>query len=348
MCKIQMVKRSGLRVGFAAGFISLAVIFSNGAVAGEVPEAAVEKKPDPHSQVFAIVNGRAVPTQEYEAAFASLVRQKFYHGQVPEAELAAAREQVKVRLVQRIVLLEEATRRGLTPDAKQVDEALAGYDVRYANNPSWQENRERLLVGVKVQLEEQSLVGQLDEQVRKVADPSDAEVKDFYEAKPELFTEPEKLRLSVILLTVDPSSPATAWEGTREEAKGIHRRLEAGADFAEAARLHSGAYADAGGDMGYLHQGMLPEALQGVINEYELGKVNPPLETLEGVAIFKLDERVAPKKQTFEVVAQRARELLIRERKDQAWQVLVDKLVATADVKFFHGTAMEQSGSAAK
>lgn len=340
MRKILMVDCSGLRVGFAAGFLSLAVTLSQCVVAGEVPDA--EKKADPHSQIFATVNGRAVPTQEYETAFASLVRQKFYHGQVPEAELAAAREQVKVRLVQRIVLLEEAARRGLTPDARQVDEALAGYDIRYANSPSWQDNRARLLAGAKVQLEEQSLVGQLDEQVRKVADPSDAEVRGFFEAKPELFTEPEKLRLSVILLTVDPSSPATAWEGTREEAKGIYKRLEAGADFADAARLHSGAYADAGGDMGYLHQGMLPEVLQGVINNYELGKINPPLETLEGLALFKLDERIAPKKQEFEVVAQRARELLVRERQDQAWQGLVDKLVAAAEVKFFHGVTVEQ------
>ena len=340
MRKILMVDCSGLRVGFAAGFLSLAVTLSQCVVAGEVPDA--EKKADPHSQIFATVNGRAVPTQEYETAFASLVRQKFYHGQVPEAELAAAREQVKVRLVQRIVLLEEAARRGLTPDARQVDEALAGYDIRYANSPSWQDSRARLLAGDKVQLEEQSLVGQLDEQVRKVADPSDAEVRGFFEAKPELFTEPEKLRLSVILLTVDPSSPATAWEGTREEAKGIYKRLEAGADFADAARLHSGAYADAGGDMGYLHQGMLPEVLQGVINNYELGKINPPLETLEGLALFKLDERIAPKKQEFEVVAQRARELLVRERQDQAWQGLVDKLVAAAEVKFFHGVTVEQ------
>lgn len=348
MRKILMVDCSGLRVGFAAGFFSLAVILSHGAMAGEVSGADVEKKPDPHSQIFATVNGRAVPTQEYETAFASLVRQKFYHGQVPDAELAAAREQVKVRLVQRIVLLEEASRRGLKPDAKQVDEALAGYDIRYANSPSWQDNRERLLAGAKIQLEEQSLVGQLDELVRKVPDPSDAEVKEFFENKPELFTEPEKLRLSVILLTVDPSSPATAWEGTREEAKGIYKRLEAGADFADAARLHSGAYADAGGDMGYLHQGMLPEALQGVIDKYELGKVNPPIETLEGVAIFRLDERVAPKKQKFEVVAQRARELLVRDRQEQAWQELVNKLVAAADVKFFHGVALEQGGGEVK
>ncbi len=292
---------------------------------------------DSHSRTFAIVNGRSIPTQEYETAFASLVRQKFYHGQVPEAELAAAREEVKSRLVQRIVLLDEASRRGIAPDSGQVDKTIAGYEARYAGSAAWRENRERLLPGLRQQLEEQSLVSQLEGQVRALPEPGDEEVRAFFAARPELFTEPEKLRLSVILLTVDPSSPATAWEATRAEAQAIHQRLLAGADFAETVRLHSGAYVETGGDMGYLHRGMLPEQLHERIDKYELGKVNAPVETLQGMAIFRLDERVPAKKREFADVAARARDLLIRERQDAAWKGLVDRLVAAADVRFFHG-----------
>lgn len=350
MRTIPMIKRSGLRLGFLAGFMSLALVCPLAvATAGqseseEKAKAAVDAKaaPHAHSPIFAVVNGRAVPTSEYENAFGSLVRQKFYHGQVPESELAAAREEVKSRLVQRIVLLEEAGRRGITPDSKQIEETLAGYDSRYANNPSWRENREQLLSGIKEQLEEQSLVSQLENMVRQVPVPTDAEVRAFYDANPQLFTEPEKLRLSVILLTVDPSSPATAWEATRTEAQAIYKRLEGGADFVDAARMHSSVYADTGGDMGYLHGGMLPEAIHGLIDKYELGRVNPPVETLEGIAIFRLDDRVAAKKRDFADVAGRARDLLFRESQDQAYKGLINKLVAAADVKFLHGVSAEQ------
>lgn len=315
------------------------------ALVAQASPSAAESEPS-HSRVFAIVNGRSVPTQEYETAFASLVRQKFYHGQVPEKELAAAREEVKNRLVQRVVLLDEAAKRGIEADDEQIDKVIAGYETRYANSAAWRENRERLLPGLRQQLSEQSKVARLEAEVRAVPEPTAEEVAQFYKARPELFTEPEKLRLSVIMLAVDPSSPATAWDATREEAKAIHQRLLAGADFGETARLHSGSYADTSGDMGYLHRGMLPEVLQGQVDKYELGKINEPLETLQGVAIFRLDDRVPAVKREFADVAQRARDLLIRERQDQAWKALIDRLVAAADVKFFHGatTAKGEGG----
>lgn len=305
-------------------------------------QAEASNRKEAHDRVFAVINGRSIPTSDYEAAFTTLVRQRFYHGQIPEAELAGVREEIKSKLVQRIVLLEEAERRNLVADEKQIDETLAGYEKRYTNSPQWQQNREILLPELRRQLAEQSLIAQLDKQVRSVAEPADSEVRAFYDAKPELFTEPEKLRLSVILLAVDPSSPATAWQATREEARAIYGRLGNGADFDETARLHSSVYADKSGDMGYLHRGMLPENIQQKIDNFEVGKINEPLDTLEGVAIFRLAERVPAKKREFGDVAQRARELLIRDRQDVAWKSLIDRLVAKADVKFMHAASKEQ------
>lgn len=345
--------RSRISLCLLAAF--LAMPLGAAAQEGKVALAVTDPAPgapaagaEAHSQVFAIVNGRSIPTQEYETAFMSLVRQKFYHGQVPEKEIVAAREEVKNRLVQRIVLLDEAARLGIKPDAAQIDQTITGYESRYAGSASWRENRERLLPGLRQQLEEQSLVAQLESRIKDVGTPTEQEVRDFYTAKPELFTEPEKLRLSVILLAVDPSSPATAWDATREEAKAIHQRLLAGADFAETARLHSSAYTETGGDMGYLHRGMLPEALQERLDKYEQGKVNEPVETLQGMALFRLEDRVPARKRDFADVAQRARDLLIRERQDLAWKGLIDKLVATADVKFLHGATAGQGESGKK
>ena len=348
----SMIDRSSLLAVVLSICASWSPVFAAAGGDGEpAAKTVVESRGEArssHSQTYAVVNGRDIPTSEYETAFASLVRQRFYHGQVPEKDLVSAREEVRNRLVQRIVLLDEAGRRGIVPDAAQIDGTVAGYESRYANSAAWKENRERLLPGLRQQLEEQSLVARLEEQVRQVPDPGDDEVRGFFDARPELFTEPEKIRLSVILLTVDPSSPATTWEATRNEAQAIYKRVSGGADFADAARMHSAAYAETGGDMGYLHRGMLPEILQEQIDKYELGQINPPLETLQGVAIVRLDDRLAPKKKEFSEVGQRARDLLIRERQDQAWKGLIAKLVAAADVKFLHGVSAEQQEAGRK
>jgi parvulin-like peptidyl-prolyl isomerase len=301
-----------------------------------------------HGDVFATVNGQDISIREYESTFANLVRQKFYHGQVPEVELQAAREEVKNKLIQRVVLQEEAVRRGIEPDQKGIDEAIAGYDRQYAASPVWRERRESLLPGLKKQLAEQNRLSRLEQSVRQLPEPTEAEVRAFYDKQPELFTEPEKVRVSAILLSIDPSSPVSAWQSARTEAAAIYKRLEAGGSFEEAARLHSnGKFAEQGGDMGYLHRGMLPEALQERIDGFELGKINPPIDTLEGIAIFRLDERVPPKKREFADVAQRAKELLVRDLQEKAWKGLVDKLVAAADVKIHHqlGTGSREGKS---
>ncbi len=335
-----------------AGLSGLPLAWAQAATTPSATPEVEQSKPvaakDLHDRVFAVINGRAIPTSDYEGAFTALIRQRFYHGQIPENELAGVREEIKSKLVQRVVLLEEAERRKIAPEQAQIDEVLAGYEKRYTNSPQWQQNREMLLPGLTKQLAEQSLIAQLDKQVRDVPQPSDAEVRAFYDKNRSLFTEPEKIRLAVILLAVDPSSPATAWQGTRDEARAIYGRLQNGADFEEAARLHSSVYAEKSGDMGYLHRGMLPESIQSKVDQFELNKVNEPLDTLEGVAIFRLTDRLPATPREFADVATRARDLLIRERQDAAWKTLIDGLVAKADVKFMHAVSTEQREGAKK
>lgn len=343
-----------LRLAFAlmVGLAGLPAVWAQAAAtptpAVESGQAAAASHKEMHDRVFAVINGRSIPTSDYEAAFTTLVRQRFYHGQIPENELAGVREEIKSKLVQRIVLLEEAERRNIAPDLTQIEETLAGYEKRYTNSPQWQQNREAVLPELRKQLSEQSLISLLDKQVRDVPSPTDAEVRAYFDKNPGLFTEPEKLRLAVILLAVDPSSPATAWQGSREEARAIFSRLQNGADFDEAARLHSSVYAEKSGDMGYLHRGMLPENIQQKIDKFEVGKVNEPIDTLEGVAIFRLIDRLPAKQRAFADVSERARDLLVRERQDAAWKVLIDRLVAKADVKFMHAASMEQREGAKK
>lgn len=304
-------------------------IAAAGASAQATPATGAVEAP-----LFATVNGKPVTLQEYEATFNAVMRQKFYHGKVPEGEMAAVRDEVRDKVVQRVLLVEEAARRGVKPDEKAVAAQIATYESRYASSPMWQQNRERLLPGLTQQLEEQSRLETLERDIRGTPALTEAEVHAYYEAHPQLFTEPEKVRLSVILLGVDPSAGGPAWQQAREEAAKLHAQLVAGADFAEAARLRSsGKFAEDGGNAGYLHRGMLPEALQKKIDEFTIGAVAEPLDILEGVAIFRLDERVAPKKRDFSDVAQRARDLAVRDRQDKAWSDFLAQLTQKAEVK---------------
>lgn len=287
----------------------------------------------PAQPLYATVNGKPITQGEFHAAYANFLRQKFYHGQVPQEQLVQARKDVSDQMVNRILFIEEIERRGIKPDSEDVDKRVQGYDQRYASSPTWQKSRETMLPGLREQLNQQSQMNRLEQAIKNIPPPTAEEVKAFYTAKPELFTEPEKLRLYSILLAVDPSSSRAVWDAALLEAQGIVRRIRAGADFGEQARLASkDASAEKGGDMGYLHLGMLPDTLQAKIDQFKFGEVADPIEMLQGIGIFRLDERVAAKLQPFDGVSVRAGELLLRERQDQAWKDFLAKLRAAAKI----------------
>ncbi|MFZ5510769.1 MAG: peptidylprolyl isomerase [Pseudomonadota bacterium] len=322
------VKRKQLAIGAALlGALLGAPWSASGGDAKPAPAAA-------EVPVFARVNGEILTLKDYESLFMVTVRNRYYHGKVPENELEAVRREVADSLINRVLLLKESRQRGITPDQAKVRKEIEGYESRYKASPMWQQNRERLLPGLTAQLEQQSVLERLEAAVRGAVQATPEQVREYFAKNPDKFTEPEKLRLSMILLKVDPSSPKAAWEAARQEAQGIYKKLTAGGDFAELARLHSGdASAANGGALGYLHRGMVPEALQGKIDDMKPGVVVEPVTLLEGVAIMRLDERIPARPRRFEDVAERARDLAQRDLGDAAWNALIARLRAAAMIR---------------
>lgn len=319
----------------------IAVLVSAAVLALCGPTWAEEAPPATAEPLFAIVNDKPITVKEFHAAFTNYLREKFYHGQVPENQLVEAQKATADRLIDRILLLDEAKRRGLVADQAKIDQTIAGYDARYASSETWQKSRERMLPGLRQQLVDQDLLRQMETLGRAIPEPSEDAVRQYFAAHPDLFTEPEKLRLHTIVLKVDPSAPKAAWDAAREEAKRHVARARNGeATFEDLATLHSqDRSADQGGDMGYIHKGMIPESVQSQLDANPMGKVGDPIDVLEGIAIFRLDERIPAKLMKFEDVASRARELLKREQTTQAWEKFIATLRQASTIKMANGPA---------
>lgn len=320
------------------GVVVLTVAFSVAATAqaaDATPAGMAAAQSGSAEPLFATVNGKNITLREFHAAYGNYLRQKFYHGQVPEQQLLEAKNEVSTRLVESILFREEIQRRNVQPDTEEVEKQLVSYDLRYANSPAWQQNRETVLPGLRGNLNEQSQLQRLEQGVRNLPMPSSDEARKFYDTRPELFTEPEKIHLHTILLHVDPSSAGTVWQAARDEATQIVKRLRAGANFEESARMHSrDKSADGGGDMGYLHRGMMPDILHEKIDQMKVGDISDPIDVLEGVAVFRLNDRKIAKLRAYSDVAERARDLLQRERQEQAWKEFRETLRTKADIKY--------------
>ncbi|MBL8332040.1 MAG: peptidyl-prolyl cis-trans isomerase [Rubrivivax sp.] len=328
--------RPVLRTLLPALVLALLLVLAASAPAQTPPAAAVAKPATPAAPAasapapkppFAVVGDVVITAADYQRALAVAMRKKYYHAKPPEEELPKFQREVGDDIVNRILLLAEARRRGIQPDAEKIKATVAGYEQQYRGSASWQANKDRMLAAVVPQLESESLLDRLEKLVRLVPEPAEPVARAFYEQNKALFVEPEQVKLSVILLKVDPSSRQSVWTGAMEEAKALHKRLAAGADFKEAARLRSGDRSAAnGGEMDYTHRGMLPEAVHGVVDKMQPGQMSEPVQLLEGIAILRLEGRKPATQRSFEQVKVRAADLWQRQEGEARWKKLIAEL----------------------
>lgn len=283
----------------------------------------------------ATIDGEPVSYEEFERMVYSEARQTFYHAAPPDgAAYLAFRREVAEKLVNRKLKLAEALRRGMKPDDEYVGLEVAKLEAQYAGTEQWEADAETMLDELRVYFEEESLLEQIDVALRKVDAPSDADVQAYYDANIEKFTQPEQVRLSVILLTVPAWADSATWDAAREKAAGILMTIREGRNFADAAREFSADPSAAnGGDMGYLHAGVLEGELLQVVAELDNGELaDRPVTVLEGVVLVRVEDRRAPQVHTFDEVRERATGLWKRDAEQSAYEAAVGRLRETSEI----------------
>lgn len=286
--------------------------------------------------VFAVVGDETITVEQYQVNLHASIRQRFFHGNVPQEKLAALRDEVAKQLIDRALLHQEAKRRDITPDKAWVKQREEEISQQYQSSPQWEKNKVNLLKSLREQLNEDSMLKSLEADIKQVPVPSEDEVRQYYKTHMDKFTTPERIRASIILLKVDPWSPDTAWKAAFDEAARMIKQLReaGGKNFAELARLRSSDdSAGKGGDLGYIHKGMLSDEAQQVLDHMKVGDISEPVQLLKGIAIFRLDERVQPVVNTFKDSEERARGLLTREKGETAWEKFLAKLRANTQIR---------------
>lgn len=310
-------------------------------VSAEEADTKKETEPDSTKQVvFATVGDEEISMQRFQFAFIVAAKNKFYHGKPPQSEVAALQREVGQDLVDSLFLVKEAKKRGIVPNAEVVKPKLARVDKQNAGKPQWEGSRDRVLTAFNKLFDAEDMVAQLKKQViDNIPDPKESEVRKYYKRHPEQFTEPEKIRVHVILIKVDPSAPQFIWDEANHKATKVISRLKKGEDFAEMAREYSNdKTAKKGGDMGFVHKGTLSPAAQKVVENLGPGEFSEePTTLLEGIVILKRGGMILSGLHKFEEVKSRAKRLLIRELKGTTWEDLIAELKKGVPIKVNDG-----------
>jgi len=291
------------------------------------------------NSTFAVVNGESISAERYLIELSRGMRQRFYHGNIPAEQLAQFRQEIADRLIDETLLLQEAGRRGVEADHKEVEQQLEQYEKRYAGSEQWQSRRGTLMPQLREELEGKSRLSRIREHLKETGPISRKAAMQYYRANPDKFTSPERRKISLILLKVDPSSPASSWDNARSEGAALVARIKGGESFAELAKLHSadGASASKGGDMGFLHKGMLAESVESAIEQLKEGETSAPITTLQGIVVVRLEKRLGAQLNSFDTVEERAVALVKRERAEQQYLMAMGELRKGASLKVNNG-----------
>lgn len=295
---------------------------------------AQEQKKVASDDLFALVNGEPIRLQNYVQALRNAARNRFYHGKAPEAEVNRFKYEAGQELINTTLLLQEANRRHIQADKVWVEGRYARLIEKYKKHPKWEEDKEVLMTDLKDRLNKQSQLSSLEKEIKNIARPTQEQLETYYEKHPDKFTSPGRFRVSTILLKVEPWAQAEAWEAAKTEASRIAKEIREGAEFAEMAALYSqDSSADEGGDLGYLHRGMLGETSEAVLEALQPGQVSEVTQLLEGFALFKLVAREPSVLNKLSDVKDRAEELWLRQERESAYKQTLQALRVQADME---------------
>jgi peptidyl-prolyl cis-trans isomerase D len=150
-------------------------------------------------------------------------------------------------------------------------------------------NKESLKEPLKVQVE---YIPYPFDQFSTPVQLTDKEVEDYYNGnRVTKFTTPKQARVRYIMVRLDPGADAKQKETALARANRIVAEARDGKNFAELARKESeDPSAENGGEIGWLNQGQLPEALDKQIFALAKGEISEPIETPLGFHIVKVED----------------------------------------------------------
>lgn len=297
---------------------SLAVLFvlvlgscadKPGGQEGKSERAADEK-------ILARVGKRVITEADFEREIASLPEYSRRQMETPEQK-----KKRLDRMIDDLLLMEEAQRRGLDRD----QDILAKVE-RY---------RQRLMT--------EKLYQQVAEERGKI---DEEEIRSYYESHKDQFSQKERVRARQILILVPPNAPPEKEKEAEAKAREAQVRAQAGEDFLGLAKQYSDAPDPVrASELGYFSKGrMPPEFDEAAFALQNPGDVSDVVRTRLGFHVIQLLDRQPAKEQPLEEIRDRIVRILRSQKTRDVRQGLAAELRGKAQIEIEESFLRERAG----
>ncbi len=278
------------------------------------------------------VNGEVVEVSAIRAE-AERMRARYeeaFSGMEPGQREAQLLDWSRENVVERVLVKQEAVRRGGEIPKQQVDSALKQLKKDRAAEDSQDEIAAEREAQLRKEIEEQLRVERLlDDVCSDAGRPSEQGVAECYEQNKERFKTADMVRAGHIVKHVNW---LTGEKDAYETIKKAQDELNKGAVFEDLVRKYSDC-PENDGDLGYIGRGQMAEEFEDIVFNLDVGKVSDIFRTRFGYHIARVYDRKPSITRSIDEVREQIVSELAEQMRSEAINTFVDELKAEAAIE---------------
>jgi parvulin-like peptidyl-prolyl isomerase len=279
--------------------------------------------------VAARVNGEAITIEELDKQVEQLKEQypDMFEGPDGEGRLIDFKQRLLDNLINQELVRQAAEEQGVEVSQSDVDGQLETLRAGFQDEAQFEQAIESAGMTTETledQIREQLLTSKLIESLTPDTDIADSDIAEYYEKNKQQFYQEDAKRTSHILFKPEDKA----------QAEKVLAELEDGGDFASLAKEYSvdTATASKGGDLGWPSTPFVAE-FQAAIDALDKGETSALVQTPYGWHIIRVTDERTGSQQELEEVTDQIREILIQQRRADAYQEFLDELREAAEIE---------------
>ena len=294
-------------------------------------------------QIVAIINNDTVTYSEVRKVLNPIYSQyqKAYQGEELLEKMSKAKNEVLNQLIENKLLVQEARRRDIQVNSKEIDEHIEKIKARFPNTDKFERVLSAEGMGMdqlRRSVEEQYLTRTLIQQeLAPRATVGPGEVEAYYKKNIANYQEEEMVQASHIMIKKTPppaEGSAEAADTAFEKIKEAQAELKKGTGFEEVAKKYSQAPdATDGGDLGFFSRGKMMKEIEDVAFRIPVGETSDILKTPMGYHLVTVKARREPRTIPLTEVQKDIEHELFQQKTETLRKRWVDDLKSKAYVK---------------
>jgi len=188
----------------------------------------------------------------------------------------------------------------------------------------------------------------IEKTVNKNITASDKEIEEYYTSYQDEFIIPEKIKVSYVLIKVDPEAQAKVKEEKKAKAEEILAKARAGEDFSALAKQYSEDTKTKrkGGALSFFAKGSKDSEFEKAAFSLKKDEISDPILTKKGYNIIKLLDKKEGRTKSLKEATNRIKNKLKQKKRNETIENLLNELKAKHKIVIYEDALAKITGEA--